>query len=70
MDELLIQRLRKRKKRLATTSLILLVIAAGLTFASLWYAPLKPYLLPAWVAMLVYFFAAKRLQKLEKQVPK
>ncbi|MEK7570480.1 MAG: hypothetical protein AAB515_03535 [Patescibacteria group bacterium] len=66
MDEQLLQRLRTRKKVLAKCALALLVIAVACTFASLWYAPLKPFLLPVWGAMLVTFLGAKRLQRLEK----
>ncbi len=70
MDEQLLQRLRKRKKILASIALLLLVVAASITFVSFWYPACKPYVLPAWAAMLVCFFGAKRLQKLEKQVLK
>lgn len=66
MDEQLPQRIRRRKKALAKLALALLVIAVACTFASLWYALLKPFLLPVWGAMLVTFLGAKRLQKLER----
>ncbi|MEK7631462.1 MAG: hypothetical protein AAB445_01155 [Patescibacteria group bacterium] len=68
MDEQLLQRLRKRKKVLAKCTLALLVIAVACTFVSLWYAPLKSFLLPVWAAMIITFLGAKHLQRLEKKV--
>lgn len=68
MDEQLLLRIRTRKRLLAKLALGLLVIAVATTFASFWYAALKPFLLPVWAAMLLSFFGAKRLQRLEKQI--